>query len=87
MGSLRRVTSHDYVNGVGSLLLVALCGEYIFLSHIKCCIYKMDVWNVAIGNGCRSFSSFNSDGLCVWFDWTWMAKENFAVSFPKIVET
>ena len=87
MGSLRRVTSHDYVNGVGSLLLVALGGEYIFLSHIKCCIYKMDVWNVAIGNGCRSFSSFNSDGLCVWFDWTWMAKENFAVSFPKVVET
>ena len=43
MGSLRRVTSHDYVNGVGSLLLVALCGVYIFLSHIKCCIYKMDV--------------------------------------------
>ena len=43
MGSLRRVTSHDYVNGVGSLLLVALGGEYIFLSHIKCCIYKMDV--------------------------------------------
>ena len=47
----------------------------------------MDVWSVAIGNGCWSFSSINSDDLCVWFDWTGTAKEIFAVSFPKSFET
>ena len=31
---------------------------------------QMKVWSVAIGNGCWSFSSINSDDLCVWFDWT-----------------
>ena len=46
----------------------------------------MDVWRVAIGNGCGSFSSFNSDDICVWVDWTGMAKENFAISLPKVME-
>ena len=46
----------------------------------------MEVWRVAIGNDCWSFSSFNSDDICVWVDWTKMAKENFAISFPKVVK-
>lgn len=50
-------------------------------------MHRIDVWSVVIGNGCWTFSSFNSDDLCVWFDWTGMPKENYVVSFPKIVET
>ena len=46
----------------------------------------MEVWRVAIGNDCWSFSSFNSDDICVWVDWAGMTKENFAISFPKVVK-
>ena len=59
----------------------------IFLKPYQMLYVQMDVWSVAIGNGCWSFSSFNSDDLCVSFDWTGIAKEIFADSFPNFFET